>query len=418
MAFCVFSKSLIPIDMRKIVLFLLLSFSSYGQTRILFVGNSYTAANSLPTMVAAIASSANQSLACTQQTLGGATFYQHSQSNATYTKLASQNWDYVVLQAQSQEPSFPYSQFSWQTLPYAIELVDSIRSIAPCAQPVFFRTWGRENGDQANCAAFPPLCTYAGMDSMLHRHYSLMADTTDAYLSPVGAVWKHIRDTDSTINLYTSDGSHPSLAGTYAAACTFFTMITRMDPNTITDDQNLSPSTAAAIRQAAKDIAYDSLSLWKVGHYDTKAGFTATMSNDSLTYTDTSSFSDSVYYDFGDGNFSASPNGLHIFGQDDLFKVTQYAYRCGRVDTTSIVVQSMVIFDIAEQSNLNFDVTKLDQFWPSNLQSVHLYTLNGKHLWSATPTHQPAFPISNTSMLVMEARWSDGQQTRQRVFIP
>ena len=173
--------------MRKLLLALLLTTTLNAQERVLFIGNSYTAANSLSTMVAALASSTNLSLACSQQTLGGATLYQHAQSNATYSKLASQSWDYVVLQAQSQEPSFPYSQFSSQTLPYAIELVDSIRSIAPCAQPVFFRTWGRENGDQFNCAAFPPLCTYEGMDSMLHRHYSLMADTTDAYLSPVGS---------------------------------------------------------------------------------------------------------------------------------------------------------------------------------------------------------------------------------------
>ena len=405
--------------MRKLLLVLILFTTTLNaQERVLFIGNSYTAANSLPTMVAAVASSANQNLACSQQTLGGATLYQHSQSNATYTKLASQSWDYVVLQAQSQEPSFPYSQFSWQTLPYAIQLVDSIRSIAPCAQPVFFRTWGRENGDQANCAVFPPLCTYEGMDSILHRHYSLMADTTDAYLSPVGSVWKYIRDTDSTINLYTSDGSHPSLAGTYAAACTFFSMITRMDPNSITDDQNLAPAVAAAIRQAAKNVVYDSLSAWSVGLYDTEAGFTASMSNDTLTFTDTSLFADSVYYDFGDGNSSSTPNGIHAYGQDDLFTVTQYAYRCGKVDTTSMLIQSIVIFSVDEVEQPKIDLTKLDQFWPSNLQSVDLYTLNGQLLWSATPSHLPELPHSNNNILVMEAWWNNGHQTRQRVFIP
>jgi hypothetical protein len=31
------------------------------------------------------------------------------------------------------------------------------------------------------------------------------------------------------INLYDSDGSHPSLEGTYLAACTFFTVLTGMD---------------------------------------------------------------------------------------------------------------------------------------------------------------------------------------------
>ena len=402
--------------MRKLLLVLLLTTTLNAQERVLFIGNSYTAANSLPTMVATIASSANQSLACSQQTLGGATLYQHSQSNATYTRLASQNWDYVVLQAQSQEPSFPYGQFSWQTLPYAIELVDSIRSIAPCAQPVFFRTWGRENGDQANCAVFPPLCTYEGMDSMLHRHYSLMADTTDSYLSPVGTVWKHIRDTDSTINLYTSDGSHPSLAGTYAAACTFFTMITRMDPNTITDDQNLNPGVAAAIRQAAKDVVYDSLAAWDVGLYDTQAGFTATMAFDTLTYTDTSIYADSIYYDFGDSNYSSIPNGTHVYGQNDLFTITQYAYRCGSVDTTSIVVQSVVLFDINEQQQEIVNLKQLDQFWPPNLQSVKLYSLDGKLCWSSQRSNTSNLPDDLPRILVLVATWDNGLRTRQRYF--
>ena len=403
--------------MRKLLLVLiLLTYTLNAQERVLFIGNSYTAANSLPTMVAALASSANQNLACSQQTLGGASLYQHAQSNATYSKLSSQSWDYVVLQAQSQEPSFPYSQFSSQTLPYAIQLVDSIRSITTCAQPVFFRTWGRENGDPFNCAAFPPLCTYEGMDSMLHRHYSLMADTTDAYLSPVGTVWKHIRDTDSTINLYTSDGSHPSLAGTYAAACTFFTMITRMDPNTITDDQNLNPTVAAAIRQAAKDVVFDSLSTWNVGLYDTQAGFTASMSNDTLTYTDTSLFADSVYYDFGDGNFSATPNGIHAYGQDDFFTVTQYAFRCGKVDTTSMLIQSIVIFSVDEVAQPKIDLKELDQFWPANLHSLTLYSLSGKTLWSAQQTKIPELPPSSGAMLILEATWTNGLKTRQRYY--
>ena len=312
--------------------------------------------------------------------------------------------------------AFPTANSHRRHYPTPFELVDSIRSIAPCAQPVFFRTWGRENGDPFNCAAFPPLCTYEGMDSMLHRHYSLMADTTDAYLSPVGSVWKHIRDTDSTINLYTSDGSHPSLAGTYAAACTFFTMITRMDPNSISDDQNLNPGVAATIRQAAKDVVYDSLAAWGVGAYDTQAGFTASISNDTLTYSDTSLFADSVYYDFGDGNSSTTPNGIHAYGQDDFFTVIQYAYRCGSVDTTTLVFQSMVTFSIDEMTHPYVDIEKLGRFWPANLQSVTLYTLSGKTFWYADVTEIPDLPTTSSTMLILEATWNGHQKSRQRYF--
>ena len=49
-----------------------------------------------------------------------------------------------------------------QTL-YADQLVDSIRSIVPCAQPTSLEL-GEENGDQWNCPT-SSLCTYEGMIS-------------------------------------------------------------------------------------------------------------------------------------------------------------------------------------------------------------------------------------------------------------
>ena len=45
--------------MRKLLLVLLLTTTLNAQERVLFIGNSYTAANSLSTMVAALASSTN-----------------------------------------------------------------------------------------------------------------------------------------------------------------------------------------------------------------------------------------------------------------------------------------------------------------------------------------------------------------------
>ena len=193
-------------------------------------------------------------------------------------------------------------------------------------------------------------------------------------------------------------------------------MITRIDPNSITDDQNLNPGVAAAIRQAAKDVVFDSLAVWGVGAYDTQAGFTATMSYDTLTYTDTSVFADSVYYDFGDGNFSSTPNGIHAYGQDDFFTVTQYAYRCGKVDTTSILIQSIIIFAIDEDVQAHIDLRKLDQFWPADLHSLTLYTLDGRRLWSADPGNIPPLPHNTNSLVILEATWRNGERTRQRCF--
>ena len=74
--------------------------------------------------------------------------------------MASKNWDYVVIQAQVKSLHFQ-TIGGYANAPHADQLVDSIRSIVPCAQPTFFRTWGRENGDQWNCPYFHS--TYEGM---------------------------------------------------------------------------------------------------------------------------------------------------------------------------------------------------------------------------------------------------------------
>ena len=386
-----------------------------GQTKVLFIGNSYTGYNSLPTMVENVATSAGYSFSNSSLTPGGATLYQHSQNTSTYNQMASKNWDYVVIQAQSQEPSFPNNQVATQTLPYADQLVDSIRSIVPCAQPTFFRTWGRENGDQWNCPYFPPLCTYEGMDSLLHLRYRMMADSNDAYLSPVGSVWKYIRDTDSTIALYTSDGSHPSLAGSYVAACTFFTVFTRSNPMNITFDANLDTAVASTIREATKLVVYDSLSRWNVGKFDLSAAFTHQMVNDSLYFQSTSANYDSLWFDFGDGNGTHLDSGLHAYAVDDMFTITLYAYKCGQVDSTSITVQSSYPFSLAEFSNEYVDAILLIQEWDDQINSIILYDANGRK--AAEFIDSANLDGLPNGLYIAEILWKERPSTKAKVHI-
>lgn len=49
-------------------------------------------------------------------------------------------WDFVVLQEQSQYPSFPQWQVETGVFPYAARLEDSVYAASPCAEPVFYMT--------------------------------------------------------------------------------------------------------------------------------------------------------------------------------------------------------------------------------------------------------------------------------------
>ena len=213
--------------MKNILAYLLfLPFATFGQSYdVLFLGNSYTSFNNLPQLVSDIANSMGDTVNFDSNTPGGATFNAHSTNATTLSKISQNEWDFVVLQAQSQEPSFSPGQVANDVYPYAQILIDSIAQNSSCTEPLFYMTWGRKYGDQQNCVAYPPICTYEGMQDRLRKSYLEMATTHNASASPVGIAWKNAMTLDSTIELYTTDNSHPSLLGSYLAACTFYSSI-------------------------------------------------------------------------------------------------------------------------------------------------------------------------------------------------
>ena len=285
------------------VLLLLTNFAE-GQLsrRALFIGNSYTYVNNLPQLTATVALSAGDTLHFDSNAIGGYTLQLHSNNATTFAKIAVGNWDDVVLQEQSQLPSFPDAQVQTDVYPYAHILDSIINAQNPCAETMFYMTWGRKNGDSSNCASWPPVCTYDGMDSMLHLRYMAMAQMNNALVSPVGAVWKYIRQNFPSIELYQADQSHPTLSGSYAAACCFYAAIFRKSPLLITTDAGLPATDAAKIRTAANMVAFDSLLHWQIGLFDPVANFAAYAGpTDSVAFMNASQYATTYNWNFGDG---------------------------------------------------------------------------------------------------------------------
>ena len=228
--------------------------------RVLFIGNSYTDVNNLPQLIQLAAESTGDCIDYRSNTPGGCTFQEHC-SNQSMELIRQGGWDIVVLQEQSQLPSFPLSQVQNECFPYAQQLVDSIYAINPDGEAMFYMTWGRENGDPINANVFPPLATYEGMDSLLYERYMYMARTFDASVCPVGRVWRYLR-ANTDIRLYSGDGSHPSLQGSYAAACAFYSLIFRRSPLSITYNPGIEEREAQTIRNAVQTVVFDTLSFW------------------------------------------------------------------------------------------------------------------------------------------------------------
>lgn len=327
-------------------LFLLLTLvvGASGQTtkRAFFIGNSYTYYNNMPAIINSLANAGGDTLIHASSTPGGAQLIQQVSNSTTLNGIRQGNWDFVVIQEQSQKPSFSPTQVAADVLPFAAQLNDSIVAHNPCAETVFFMTWGRKNGDQTNCASYPPICSYTGMQARLRSSYLLMADQNQAVCSPVGAAWQVVRDSFPTIELYNADQSHPSYAGSYLAACTFYASLFKKSPVGLSFYGNLSAADAQALQSIAAMVVLDSLPNWSIGAYDPLASFTTNTSLGTVYFINNSSHSHQYQWDFGDASPSSTlANPQHIYAGLGTYYATLIASdSCGNSDTT---IQSIVI---------------------------------------------------------------------------
>ena len=254
--------------MKKILaiflLFLGFHLNAQETKNVLFIGNSYTYYNNLPVLIQNLAASNGDVLNKDENTPVGMTLNWHSSNATTLSKIDGGEWDYVVLQEQSQIPSFSPGQVATDSKPFAKILCDSIKENNACSKPMFFMTWGRENGDAGNCAAYPPICTYEGMQQRLRESYLEMTTENEAECAPVGMAWKKVREDFPAIELYQADESHPSLEGSYLAACVFYTSIFHKSTVGNSFISTLDSTTAFRLQTIASATVLDSLEVWQI----------------------------------------------------------------------------------------------------------------------------------------------------------
>ena len=285
----------------------------------LFIGNSYVQYNNLPALVESIATSKGKTLTIGTKANGGFTFLNHANDPATYAAIANKKWDYVVIQGQSQEPSFPYSQVNSQSIPSAVRLADSVYANWYCSQAMYFMTWGRQNGDPQ----WDSINTFDKMNLRLRNAYMRIADSAQASVSPVGVAWKWVRDNYPTINLYSTDGSHPSPEGSYLAACTFYASLYRLPSLGASPLLGIDALTAQRLQEAADLAVLDSLDQWHLRPVSelSIADFTYAINGNTVDFTNKSWRSTDYLWDFGDGITSSVEHPQHTYSFPNNYAV-------------------------------------------------------------------------------------------------
>ena len=333
---------------------LLFSGTALARTfRVLFIGNSYVAVNDLPNQLRNFCLAGGDTLIVDSSAPGGYTFEAHSTDATTLQKIAAGGWDFVILQEQSQRPAFPPSQVEQEVYPFA-QVLDSLIHVSnPCAKTVFFMTWGRKYGDQSNCAFYPVICTYEGMQMRLRESYVEMADDNQALVAPVGMAWRASWYADSTLNLWSGDNSHPSIDGTYLATCVFYATLFGATPVGNTYTAGIAAARVQHYQQIAASVVNDSASTWNIGEFEPQAGFGySALGNGLFQFTDQSDNAQSISWDFGDGGVSTQASPSHTYTATGIYTVTQVVSD-GCTSDTSVQTVNVSLIGIEEAESVD-----------------------------------------------------------------
>jgi hypothetical protein len=204
----------------------------WSSINMLFVGNSFTQRNNLPGLLAELAAARELSVKHELISAGGASLRTHWNAGRAAEAIATGGYDYVVLQEQS-------------TLPVknALRMAENVRLFDEAikragSRTVLYMTWARQHAPQSQ--------------QVIADAYLNIGQELEAIVVPVGLVWQSFLEKHNHPLLYDRDQSHPTLAGSYLAACVFLAVLLEANPVGIdSGPKGLDQQAMAVLQDAA-----------------------------------------------------------------------------------------------------------------------------------------------------------------------
>ncbi len=252
----------------KKLLFLLtiLSFqflNAQDTVKVLFIGNSFLSQNNLPELFKNISIGAGKKVYIESHMPGGVSVGDISQGTSAhmnnptvYSLIKNNNWDYLVLQDNQGRFCLGYGQFPTSSL--VIEghekIRDSLIFYNPCAKMIWFAGFATKGG-------IPPYGnTGAALIDTIYRNYKFLFDSLGQIIAPIGPSFLRIINDYPSINLWSSDDTHPSLHGSYLAANVIYTTIFKSSPLKSSYNPGLIPNEDSLLKKISYQTTIDSIS--------------------------------------------------------------------------------------------------------------------------------------------------------------
>ncbi len=208
-----------------------------GKLDILFIGNSYTFMHSMPLMVANIAKSDTKNaieLNIQSVAFSAARLKDHWADERAKQILQQKPWDFVILQDQSDWAT--HEDGIIDNHAYITRFKQIAKQTNEKALVAVFKTWPKQKDSAwyTNPDTRKTLRNYEYMRLAIDQNTRKNANKANLDIVPAGDYWLYILDNNIPISLYSADGSHPSVAGSYLNALVFYRYFTMSDLNNVT----------------------------------------------------------------------------------------------------------------------------------------------------------------------------------------
>ncbi|HEV3236213.1 MAG TPA: DUF4886 domain-containing protein [Gemmataceae bacterium] len=211
---------------------------------VLFIGNSFTARNNLPSLIAQLAAARGKSLEHRLISAGGASLRMHWNAGKALKAIQGDHYDLVVLQEQSTLPVKNAKRMHEN-----VRLFDEAIKNAG-AKTILYMTWARQHAPESQQA--------------ITDAYMTIGKELGATVVPAGLAWQNFLGKHEQPVLHDRDKSHPTLAGSYLAACVFFAVLFKENPVGVDIEiANLSATDRTLLQKTAWEACK---SIGKAGH--------------------------------------------------------------------------------------------------------------------------------------------------------
>lgn len=304
-------------------LFILKSVVSFSQKKsedslsILFIGNSFTHMNDMPSIFNKIAVSKGKIIHVEKNTQAGASFRIHTSRLDMFEKIKSRKWDYIVLQGYSRELSHPKDYIDTASIPYINQIIDTIRTNNSCTNLYFYNTWGYKKGFEAR----QEINSYLKMQDSIINGYRYLSNFYNVPIVPVGMVWKKVMETHPEINLYAEDEEHPNRVGSYLSACTFYAAIFNESPEGAVTS-TISNDNAEIIQKVAADVVLNNFKFYNLDLNTSSVKYLRTKNVKYIAICKSNyPKAKSILWDFGNGKTSTEPTISYEYHKAGIYHI-------------------------------------------------------------------------------------------------